>query len=727
MSSKNLMHSLENDADFQHFASYSGLNEFADDPDNGDARFLALEWASKGFEAGSKTVASAIPPVSAPAAVPAAVPSEPVRPIYDSAAVRFGACEWCDRRANIHPHDGGMICGSCADAEYLSSWKEYAGQLLKLLVASAPAHTEAVAPIRLVGDSRFEGWFSQYSAAGKGDKQRARDAYSAGMNDSTAAVAQDAAKDDWLDDTIRKLFTCSEDHDLSNLQIERGILAEQTALLSAPHPRASDAQPVYQARARGVEVAWADVNHNGFLVALAMRSMEARILYTAPTLPAQGLQALRDVIRCLRETGVYRDEEGESTNALQDIVAGYSTDPAASDAQQPPMPPAMKPDGSFTNDDVVRSVEEAASWRRVAEDARRTAEYWKAEHMCGNKEINRLRAMLAAAPAAPLVAQQEPNAYLAALRELVACKDLKEQAEAIEFAGPNSTHGDDWQGERNRLRDEYIKRQPIAWQVARELVTAPRAADSATDVPTDKELSLWLRFDGSWSALRELFDPAMLAAMRADPAYGWDKIKVATAAPADQAGERETLSEDALTQLYHRAQVQSRPHWIENARIILRTAPAGEAQNFACFLIDKCEGETITEESIQRWFGAMLANQQYASAAPAGEAQPFSVGKVKKLVKQWMAGACSGVTTDGNDRMTQISFSEDGLTFFLNMIAEHTLASAAPAGARKLDAQAVEELWFEVMGHSIASGRMVAQAVEFSERLLAARTDGEAS
>lgn len=34
-----------------------------------------------------------------------------------------------------------------------------------------------------VGDSAFESWFSDYSPAGKGDKQRARDAYAAGMGE----------------------------------------------------------------------------------------------------------------------------------------------------------------------------------------------------------------------------------------------------------------------------------------------------------------------------------------------------------------------------------------------------------------------------------------------------------------------------------------------------------------------------------------------------------------
>ena len=40
-----------------------------------------------------------------------------------------------------------------------------------------------------VGDSAFESWFSGYSPAGKGDKQRAREAYAAGMGE-LAPVAQ---------------------------------------------------------------------------------------------------------------------------------------------------------------------------------------------------------------------------------------------------------------------------------------------------------------------------------------------------------------------------------------------------------------------------------------------------------------------------------------------------------------------------------------------------------
>ncbi|MBR8509620.1 hypothetical protein [Burkholderia cenocepacia] len=48
-------------------------------------------------------------------------------------------------------------------------------------------------------------------------------------------------------------------------------------------------------------------------------------------------------------------------------------------------------------------------------------------------------------------------------------------------------------------------------------------------------------------------------------------------------------------------------------------APAG-ADNFACYLIDKCERETITEENVQAWLGAMLRDPQYAKTQPEPQA-----------------------------------------------------------------------------------------------------------
>lgn len=44
------------------------------------------------------------------------------------------------------------------------------------------------------------------------------------------------------------------------------------------------------------------------------------------------------------------------------------------------------------------------------------------------------------------------------------------------------------------------------------------------------------------------------------------------------------------------------------------------AVNFACYLIDHCERETVYEESVQRWLGAALKDKKYhATQAPSGE------------------------------------------------------------------------------------------------------------
>ena len=55
----------------------------------------------------------------------------------------------------------------------------------------------------------------------------------------------------------------------------------------------------------------------------------------------------------------------------------------------------------------------------------------------------------------------------AALRELLEVKDLDERAGAIAFAGPLSEFGDEWGAEHHRLRKDYLRRQPIAWDAAR--------------------------------------------------------------------------------------------------------------------------------------------------------------------------------------------------------------------------------------------------------------------
>lgn len=62
-----------------------------------------------------------------------------------------------------------------------------------------------------VGDSAFESWFESYVAQDKGDKQRARDAYAAGMGDPLVAPA------------VRR--TPLDPMDLANAQVDRILLA----------------------------------------------------------------------------------------------------------------------------------------------------------------------------------------------------------------------------------------------------------------------------------------------------------------------------------------------------------------------------------------------------------------------------------------------------------------------------------------------------------------------
>lgn len=80
-------------------------------------------------------------------------------------------------------------------------------------------------------------------------------------------------------------------------------------------------------------------------------------------------------------------------------------------------------------------------------------------------EVTPLHAAYIAGSAA---SQAREKALRDALTELVECKRLKDNAEAVHFAGPLSTFGEGWKAEYDRLRADYIKRQPEAWDVARK-------------------------------------------------------------------------------------------------------------------------------------------------------------------------------------------------------------------------------------------------------------------
>ena len=66
----------------------------------------------------------------------------------------------------------------------------------------------------------------------------------------------------------------------------------------------------------------------------------------------------------------------------------------------------------------------------------------------------------------------------AALAELVACKALKDAAEAIHFAGPLSQHGENWKVEYDRMRADYLRRQPLAWEAARAALGVNACGDA---------------------------------------------------------------------------------------------------------------------------------------------------------------------------------------------------------------------------------------------------------
>jgi len=62
-------------------------------------------------------------------------------------------------------------------------------QAIAAAPAPAPAQYKDSTPQLSVGESSFESWFESYNPANKGDKQRSRDAYAAGMGDPLVAAA----------------------------------------------------------------------------------------------------------------------------------------------------------------------------------------------------------------------------------------------------------------------------------------------------------------------------------------------------------------------------------------------------------------------------------------------------------------------------------------------------------------------------------------------------------
>ena len=91
---------------------------------------------------------------------------------------------------------GGDSCHHCG-------WVSGEAPECKPTLAAQPYQDHT--PHLHVGDSRFESWYSGYNPKAKGDKQRARDAYAAGMGDSLVA-AQQPARQPLTDEQITEIW-----------------------------------------------------------------------------------------------------------------------------------------------------------------------------------------------------------------------------------------------------------------------------------------------------------------------------------------------------------------------------------------------------------------------------------------------------------------------------------------------------------------------------------------
>ena len=68
----------------------------------------------------------------------ALIPDEPKRAVLDIRLPKYGTCQQCGTHNNLgKTEDGSMICGSCADGNYLADWIDYARALRRNLTAIA--------------------------------------------------------------------------------------------------------------------------------------------------------------------------------------------------------------------------------------------------------------------------------------------------------------------------------------------------------------------------------------------------------------------------------------------------------------------------------------------------------------------------------------------------------------------------------------------------------------
>lgn len=96
-------------------------------------------------------------------------------------------CDYCGALTPDPWHSSGMLHGK------MSKHIHSCDACCRGAAQAAPAYKDSTPELH-IGDSAFESWYSTYSPVHKSDKQRARDAYAAGMGDPlvTAAPKQEA-------------------------------------------------------------------------------------------------------------------------------------------------------------------------------------------------------------------------------------------------------------------------------------------------------------------------------------------------------------------------------------------------------------------------------------------------------------------------------------------------------------------------------------------------------
>ena len=108
-------------------------------------------------------------------------------------------CDYCGALTPDPWHSSGMLHGK------MSKHIHSCDACCRGAAQAAPTYKDSTPELH-IGDSAFESWYSTYSPAHKSDKQRARDAYTAGMGDPLVVAAptpQSAAQDAELYQFIR--------------------------------------------------------------------------------------------------------------------------------------------------------------------------------------------------------------------------------------------------------------------------------------------------------------------------------------------------------------------------------------------------------------------------------------------------------------------------------------------------------------------------------------------